>query len=114
MASCSGEWAGCVNSQERQASPSGDLELLIKSKDCGATTSKVKKIYIVKKDKEVSFWSSPVLFAEKFENLSIVWEHEDKVTITYSRAVIREFQNNWYILENGNITHEVELILIKN
>ena len=113
LASCSGEWAGCQNLSERKASPSGDLEMIIESRDCGATTSNVKKVYIVKKNQEPSFSNSSVLSVDKFEDLNIAWGSDEKITISYSKANIHEFKNHWLNLEDGNILQDVELTLVK-
>lgn len=113
LSSCSGEWAGCKNSSEKKVSPSGNLELVIKSKDCGATTSEVKMVYIVKKNQELSFLTSALLSVDKFENLDIVWSSEDQITISYTKANIHEFKNQWLSIEDGNIAYNVELIIVK-
>lgn len=104
---------GCVDSVERNVSPLGNLELVIKKRDCGATTSEVRKIYVVEKDQKLSFFDRPLLLVERFQDLQIVWNNENNISVNYSKAKIHEFKNFWRIFRNGNIIYEVELVLNK-
>ena len=64
--------------------------------DCGATTSYRDDIYILKKDENISWFSSPILSADKSDGLKIIWLSPNKVEIKFNNARIHGFKNYWY------------------
>lgn len=64
--------------------------------DCGATTSYREDIYILKKGESISWFSNPILRADKSEGLRVSWLTPNQVEITFSNARIHSFKNYWY------------------
>ncbi len=77
-------------------------EAVVKSMDCGATTSTKSAVYLLKKNDEISWWDKPVLVADKLEEFSLRWESEACLTFNFKKARIHEFKNFWYFFEEAD------------
>lgn len=114
MSSCDGRWLGCTNLTNRQSSPSGSLDLVIEDRDCGATSSVARKVYLTVKNESPAFWDDPILLVDKYDGLNFEWRSEKEIVVHYWDARIHKFKNHWIIFNNGKVTHEVELVLLKS
>lgn len=77
---------------ENILSPNGGLKAFYETKDCGATTSSVYKVFISNIDGSSQ---EQVLKASSLDKIDIVWKDEGTVDISTDSLKIYHFQNFW-------------------
>ena len=101
----------------RKSSPNGLYDAVILEVNCGATTSYVYKVFIVRNGNEVKnkSFDYPIFSADHSENLKISWKSSNELSITYDEARIFQFTNFIYTKDaiNNNLT-EFYISEIKN
>jgi hypothetical protein len=108
LTSCD-KMAGCKETEIiRKGSPDSKVDFLIIEKDCGATTSKVSKVYITPSGQKAT--GEPIFVSDKAEGLHVHWEKPKSLTIEYADARIHNFQNFWSSREVDSFGYEVRIV----
>ncbi len=92
----------------RKTSQDNTVDVVILTKDCGATTSVNKSVYIVPKGELVKD-IAPIFLADHVSNLEAKWMKPKFLIITYNKARIFEFTNFWSSKKVNNFLYEVTI-----
>lgn len=99
---------GCEDKElARQKSPDSKVDYVIFERDCGATTSKVNKIFITPSGQKVK--GEPIFVSDKSERISVSWLAPKLLAIEYQEARIYTFQNFWSSKEVENFNYEIRI-----
>ncbi len=87
----------------RLSSPDNRVDSVTITKDCGATTSRSYRIFLVPKDENVSWFDSYIFKADRISDLEVIWAKNKELVIQYATAQIFDFTNFQYMfLSNKN------------
>jgi hypothetical protein len=108
LASCS-KLDPCVEKEvSRLKSPDQKVEAVVQERDCGATTSAVSKVFIVKTGDEIE--KDPVFEADKIDGLEIKWKESKQLRVEYLNARIFNYKNFWLSKKVDNYEYEVSVL----
>jgi hypothetical protein len=108
FASCS-KLDPCVEKEvSRLKSPDQKVEAIILERDCGATTSMVSKVFIVKTGEVIE--KDPVFEADKIDGLEVHWKDSQQLRVEYLNARIYNYRNFWLSKKLDNFEYEVSVL----
>ena len=101
---------GCQQQEVlRVKSPDQQVEAIVVERDCGATTSASKSIFLAPTGMEPNS-DSPVFFADKIDGLDVQWQGSKVLAVEYTQARIHSFTNFWAVRELDNFEYEVKIV----
>ena len=80
--------------EQKIVSPDKKINLFIRKKDCGATTSAVFSVFVSNETK-IQNKDKPIFVADKVESINISWINSNTALVEYDSARIFSFQNFW-------------------
>jgi len=92
----------------RLPSEDGIVDVVVSERDCGATTSKSKFIFIVPKGNSVND-ETPVFIADNVKKLEVNWGEPKELFISYDHARIFNFTNFWHSKSVDNFNYEIRI-----
>lgn len=94
LVGCDAENLCSESTNKTLESPSGESKAVVVKRDCGATTSEVYLVYIFNADEQPAE-KNAVFKSDKTEALSISWQDDRNLIISYKSARIFNFTNFW-------------------
>lgn len=108
LAGC-GKCGLCEDSELlRTTSPDKLVDAVVSSRDCGATTDYVYRVYVFKAGSE-PVENDVVFLADNVDDLNIHWQASKKLVISYKEARIFRFKNFWSSKEIDNFRYVVSV-----
>ncbi len=93
---------------EKLVSPDTKVTVFQIERNCGATTSVLKSVYLAPSN---NLDSKQIIFsADRVDRLQVSWLENRKLEIKYVDARISDFQNFWISRELDNFSYEVRII----
>lgn len=93
----------------RIKSPDQRVEAIVIERDCGATTSASKSVFLAPTGMKPSS-DSPIFFADKIDGLDIQWQAPKVLVVEYTQARIHSFTSFWAVRELDNFEYEVRIV----
>lgn len=84
------------------------VDAVVLKKSCGATTSSLMQVFIVKTGEKIE--GEPVFKADKIIDLEVSWSAPKKLTIEYKEARIFNFKNFWLSRDVDNFDYIVTIV----
>jgi hypothetical protein len=84
-------------------SQKSSYEVVWERMDCGATTSYRDDIHILKKGENISWFTDPILRADKSDGLKVSWLAANQIEINFNSARIHKFKNYWYNQQDNDL-----------
>lgn len=110
LVSCGGAANLCsTNELSRSSSPNGRVDAVVVETDCGATTRKAHKVHLVTSGQEFDD-DRFVFLSDRTQGLSVEWEGDHTLILSYLNARIFQFTNFWSSEKLDNHRYEVKIV----